>query len=140
MPTSPVASTANERIETAATRPAWPDTQSAMRCQAPVVVSSSVPARGMNGQNNFGPNSASSGGSTSSTKIAATTSPAAACTPRLLVVGDWASSRVSRAKTTVALLATIAGPAHRTAVRRAVLCAAGSRRSSSRYREISSSA
>ena len=70
----------------------------------------------MKGQNNFGPNNPSSGGNTNSTKIAATSSPEAACTPRLRVVGDCASSRVSSASTTVALLATIAGPAQRTAV------------------------
>ena len=39
----------------------------------------------------------------------------AACTPRLRVLGDDANSRVSSASTTVALLATIAGPARRTA-------------------------
>ena len=56
------------------------------------------------------PNRASSGGSTSSTNTAATTRPAAACTPRLRVLGDDASSRVSSASTTVALLAMMAGP------------------------------
>ena len=63
--------------------------------------------------------------------MAATTRPDAACTPRLRVVGEAASSSESRASTTVALLARIAGPANRTAVRRACRCA-GSRRSSSR--------
>ena len=77
---------------------------------------SESPGCGMNGQNSRTPHSASSGGSTSSENTAATTRPVAACTPRLRVLGADANSRVSSASTTVALLATIAGPAVRTAV------------------------
>src|SRR5690242_18174104 len=99
-------STARAAIATAATAPGLRATASAMRCQLPFSVSGFVPGRGMNGQNNRLPNNASSGGSTSSTYTAATTRPEAACTPRLLVLGDDANTNVSNASTTVALLAT----------------------------------
>jgi hypothetical protein len=55
------------------------------------------------------------------------------------VVGDSASSNDSSASTTVALLATMAGPAKRIAVNSACRWSAVLR-SSSRYREMSSSA
>ncbi|OBJ15241.1 hypothetical protein A9W93_25130 [Mycobacterium colombiense] len=74
-----------------------------------------------------------------STEIAATTRPHAANAPRLRVLGVDANSRVRSASTTVALLATMAGPALRTARRSAVRCADW-RRNSWRYREISNSA
>ena len=102
-------------MATDATMPGLRATASAMRCQIPLSVRGFVPTCGMNGQNNRFPNNASSGGSTSSTNTAATTRPAAACTPRLRVLGDEANTKVSRASTTVALLARIAGPARRTA-------------------------
>ena len=89
---------------------------SATRCHDTAVgKGSALPACGTNGQNSRLPNRASSGGSTSSTNTAATTRPVAACTPRLRVLGDDANSSVSRASTTVALLARIGGsrPAHR---------------------------
>ena len=97
-------------MATAATRAGLRATASAMRCQIPLSVRGFAPTRGMNGQNSRRPNSASRGGRTSSTNTAATTSPDAACTPRLRVLGDEASTSVSRASTTVALLARIAGP------------------------------
>ena len=90
-----------------------------MRCQTPLSVRGLAPVCGMKGQNSRLPNNASSGGNTSSTYTAATTRPDAACTPRLRVLGDDANSSVSNASTTVALLATIAGPALRTATRMA---------------------
>jgi len=93
----------------------------------------------MNGQNNRFPNNAGNGGSTSRTNTAAITNPDAACTPRLLVLGAAANTKVSRASTTVALLAMIAGPARRTATSSAVR-ALSVRPNSSRYREMSSSA
>ena len=68
-------------------------TASAMRCQIPLSVRGFAPTCGMNGQNSRLPNSASSGGSTSSTNTAATTSPDAACTPRLRVLGDEANTK-----------------------------------------------
>ncbi len=113
---TPVASTPSDRMEATATRPACSDVQSAIRCHAPVVVISSPPGAGTKGQNSFRPNSASKGGRTQTTKMAATNRPAAACTPRLRVVGELARSSESSASTTVALLAAMAGPAKRTAV------------------------
>ena len=98
-----------------ATQPGRSATQEAIRCQTPLSVRASSPTRGMNGQNSFLPNSPRNGGSTNSTKTAATTRPAAACTPRLRFDGADAKASVSRASTTVALLARIAGPAARVA-------------------------
>ena len=135
----PVARMESPRMDTVATRPAWPAIQSATRCQAPVVVISVWSGCGTKGQNSFRPNRPNSGGRTNSTNTAATTRPAAACTPRLRVVGDSASSNDSSASTTVALLATMAGPAKRIAVNSACRWLAVLR-SSSRYREMSSSA
>ena len=111
VPIRPVVSTPSDSTEAIATRPACADTQSATRCHAPAPAISCVPGCGMKGQNNFRPNSASSGGRTPRTNTAATTRPAAACTPRLRVVGELASSSDNSASTTVALLAAIAGPA-----------------------------
>ena len=74
---------------------------------------------GTSGQNNRLPHNASSGGKSTSTESAATISPQAADAPRLRVLGVEAKSKVSNASTTVALLATMAGPAIRTARRRA---------------------
>ncbi len=76
----------------------------------------------MKGQNKRRPHSASSGGSITRADTAATTSPHAARAPRLRVLGVDANSKVSNASTTVALLATIAGPATRTARRKASRC------------------
>ena len=73
----------------------------------------------MKGQNSRRPHSANSGGSTTRTDTAATTRPHAASAPRLRVLGVEAKIRVSNASTTVALLATMAGPAIRTARRSA---------------------
>ena len=112
----PVHSSASAPIETAATGAGRRATADATRCQTPLSVSARAPILGMNGQNSFRPNRPSSGGSTNSTKTAATTSPEAACTPRLRVVGASASSSVSRASTTVALDARMAGAARRTAM------------------------
>ena len=126
-------------IATAETRAGLRATASATRCQMPLSVRAFAPTLGTNGQNSRLPNSASSGGSTSSTNTAATTSPAAACTPRLRVLGDDASTSVSSASTTVALLARIAGPAWRTATLSASRWFS-LRPNSSRYREINSRA
>ncbi len=106
-------------MATAATRAGCLPTRSATRCHGPASIRAPSPGRGTNGQNNRRPNTASSGGSTVSTQTAATTSPHAANAPRLRVLGVEANSRVSNASTTVALLATMAGPAMRTARRRA---------------------
>ena len=139
VPRMPIARTPSSRIDAVATITGRRATPAAIRCHAPVVTVSESPGCGTNGQNSRTPHSASSGGSTSNENNAATTRPVAACTPRLRVLGAEANNSVSRASTTVALLATIAGPAVRTAV-----CSAArwSRdlRNSSRYREISSSA
>jgi hypothetical protein len=92
-------------------------TASATRCQMPLSVTGFAPTLGMNGQNSLRPNKPEQLRQHQSTNTAATTRPDAACTPRLRVLGEEASTSVSSARTTVALLANIAGPACRTATR-----------------------
>ena len=112
---SPVHKIASAAMATAATRPGLRATASATRCQITAVCKGFGPDARDEWPEQPRPHSTSRGGSTSSTNIAATTRPDAACTPRLRVLGEEASTNVSRASTTVALLATIAGPAWRTA-------------------------
>lgn len=116
---NPVADAANMVTASAQTGPGRRPTASATRCQTPVADIGGSPARGMNGQNTFRPHSASSGGKANNTNKAATASPQAAQIPRLRVLGVTAAISVSKASTTVALLARMAGPAARTARRNA---------------------
>jgi hypothetical protein len=90
------------------TRPAIPRQAPPWRCCSP--------GRGTNGQNTFGPQTASSGGSRNSTDPSAISSPIAEEIPSPCVPGITASTRVRSASTTVTFEATIAGAVLRQAV------------------------
>ena len=97
------------------------------------------PTRGTSGQKTHRPNSTRTAGSTTKAYPAATTMPTALASPKPLVDGNAESSRVSTASTTVVALTRTASPVRRRAWRIAAY-RSGCVRSSSRYREMSSSA
>ena len=101
--------------------------------------SDSEPIRGTFGQNTQRPNNTSVAGSATSAKVAATTIPTAQAMPRPRVVGNTDSTRLSTPSTTVVALARTACDVRRNATRIASRRSSWVR-SSSRYREISSSA
>ena len=113
---------------------AWP-----IRAQPPRLAGSAEPNAGRAGQNTHRPQITSRAGSRVSIDSNATPTPMASTGPMLLVEFSSATISASRAKITVAALATTAGPARRSA---AVIawCRSAWRRSSSRYRAVSSSA
>ena len=75
------------------------------------------PTCGTRGQKTQRPKSTRAAGSTSSAKVAATTTPIAQARPRPRVVGTTESSRVSRPSTTVVALESTASAVRRTATR-----------------------
>ena len=127
------------RIATTSTAAGRRPTTPAIRAHSPVSAGSPLPTLGTNGQKIPRGRLTSAAGSTTRPKNSATTTPIAAATPRVRLLVRTAASRVSRARTTVPALPMIAGDTPR----RALAIASrrfGVRRSSSRYREISSSA
>ena len=95
--------------------------------------------RGTNGQKIQRPHSTSTAGSSVVIVTSATTMPTAPTGPSPRVDGSCAASRQSRPTVTVAAEAKIAGNERRSATAIAA-CRSWCRRSSSRYRAISSSA
>ena len=110
-----------------------------VRAQKPRVVGSAEPYPGLAGQNTQRPVITSSAGSSVIIESRATPTPIASTGPRPLVEFSSARLRVSRLRITVPALATMAGPARRSATLIAA-CRSWCRRSSSRYLAVSSSA
>jgi hypothetical protein len=109
------------------------------RAQKPAVVGSAEPYFGLIGQNTQRPQITRSAGSSVIIASSATPTPMASTGPRPLVEFSSATTSVSRLIMTVIALAKIAGPARRNATAIAA-CLSSWRRSSSRYRAVSSRA
>ncbi len=121
----PLASTARPAIVTATKVRGRRATALPTRCQIEWESTSTVsPTRGTRGQKTHRPNSTSAAGSTTSAKVAATTTPTAHATPRPRVVGIADSRSVRRPSTTVVALDSTAS------VVRASACAIASWRES----------
>jgi hypothetical protein len=110
-----------------------------IRAQKPRAVGSGEPYVGLAGQNTQRPVITSSAGSSVIIASRATPTPMASTGPRPLVEFSSAKVRASRLRITVPALATIAGPARRSATLIAA-CRSSCRRNSSRYLAVSSSA
>ena len=109
------------------------------RAQNPRLVGSGEPNVGLTGQKILRPKISSSAGSKVIIDSSATATPMASTGPRLLVEFSSANDSVSSPRITVPALAMMAGPARRRASAMAS-CRSSCRRSSSRYRAVSSRA
>ena len=109
------------------------------RAHSPREVGSAEPKAGRTGQNTHRPVITSRAGSSVIIASRATATPMASTGPMPLVEFSSATVRASRLTMTVPPLATTAGPARRSATAIAS-CRSSWRRSSSRYRAVSSSA